>query len=337
MMFSTQLNRFVEDPDNQLDLLVFDMNALGYAAMYQPNLAKLKHKGMPTAALHGAMASLFSRMGEFPTAMPLVIWDGLASWRKEMLPEYKANRSDAPEKVEIRASYRKQVPYIQQLLMQLGIPQVRSGDAEADDIGGVICRALGAILRMELVTRDTDWWQGLDELVRWHSPLSKVTLTLADFMNPEVGTRDGHFLSTTEYICCKALAGDDSDCIPGVNKVGLKTAAKWIREYGSIEELWRRVDEKEVAVKGKIMESLVSSESRALYARNIQLMDWRKAPPIDSSQVSAFFMEPDISDFEALAGEFGLTRVISGARKQATEHRAEWDGRWKKVLGALGV
>jgi hypothetical protein len=48
-------------------------------------------------------------------------------------------------------------------------------------------------------------------------------------------------------------------------------------------------------------------------------------------------MEPDISDFEALAGEFGLTRVISGARKQATEHRAEWDGRWKKVLGALGV
>jgi hypothetical protein len=82
MMFSTQLNRFVEDQDNQLDLLVFDMNALGYAAMYQPNLAKLKHRGMPTAALHGAMASLFSRMGEFPTAMPLVIWDGLANWRK---------------------------------------------------------------------------------------------------------------------------------------------------------------------------------------------------------------------------------------------------------------
>ena len=138
MLILIQSGSPVEDPsqqDKELDLLVFDMNGLGYAAMYQPSLAKLSHKGMPTAALHGAMASLFSKMAEFPTAMPHVLWDGRAAWRKALLPEYKANRSDTPEKVEIRESYRKQVPYIQQMLMQLGIPQVRSGDAEADDVG----------------------------------------------------------------------------------------------------------------------------------------------------------------------------------------------------------
>ena len=329
-------DNFVDATDN-LDLLVFDMNALGYAAMYQPNLAKLQHKGMPTAALHGAMASLFSRMAEFPLAMPLVIWDGRANWRKELFPDYKVHRSDMPEKVEIRERYRIQVPYIQQMLMQLGIAQVRSGDAEADDIGGVICRELGDELDIEAVTRDTDWWQGLRERVRWYSPLSKLTLTLADFTNPEVGTKEGYFQSTQEYVYCKALAGDDSDDIPGVDKVGLKTAAKFIREHGSIEELWRRVDEKEVAVKGKIMESLVTQETRAIYARNLQLMDWKMAPPLDPSQIAAFFMEPDFSDFEMLAGDFGLTRIISTARKQADAHRGEWGGRWSKVLNALGI
>jgi 5'-3' exonuclease len=122
---------------NDPDILTFDMNALGYAAMYQPNLARLTHKGMSTAALHGAMASLLERMALYPEAMPVVLWDGRPTWRSELLPGYKANRSDAPEKVEIRAKYRQQVPYIQQMLMQLGIPQIRPGYAEADDVGGV--------------------------------------------------------------------------------------------------------------------------------------------------------------------------------------------------------
>lgn len=326
----------MEATDN-LDLLVFDMNALGYAAMYQPNLAKLQHKGMPTAALHGAMASLFSRMAEFPTAMPLVIWDGHAAWRKELLPEYKSNRQDTPDKVEIRGQYRIQVPYIQQMLMQLGIPQIRAGNAEADDLGGVICRELGPEFFIEVVTRDTDWWLGLQEKVRWYSPLSKLTLTLADFTNPEVGTKEGYFRSTEEYLHCKALAGDSSDCIPGVDKVGLKTAAKHIRDYGTIEELWRRADANEIKVTGKILASLILPQTREMYARNLKLMDWNNAPPLDPSQIAAFFMEPDFADFETLAGDFGLTRIISTARKQADAHRGEWGGRWSKVLGALGV
>jgi 5'-3' exonuclease len=168
------------------------------------------------------------------------------------------------------------------------------------------------------------------------SPLSKTTVTLADFTNPEIGTSDG-FLSTDEYIFCKALAGDTSDCIPGVAKVGLKTAAKWIRQYGSIAELWRRVDANEVPVKGTIMQSLVSGTTRELYALNLKLIDWRNAPAIESADISAFFMPPDFGDFEALAGEFGLTRIISSARKQANAHRDEWEKHWPVILNALSI
>lgn len=318
------------------DILLFDMNGLGYAAMYQPNLAKLQHNGTPTAALHGALASLFSRMAEFPNALPVVVWDGRARWRNELYPGYKENRSDTPEKVAIREAYRKQVPYIQLLLLHLGIPQLRSGSAEADDLAGAICRELGGDFKMELVSRDTDWWQGLTRKIWWYSPLSKKVITFEDFTNPEVGTNDGHFLTTDEYLKCKALAGDTSDCISGVEGVGLKTAAKFIRKYGSMAELWLRVDSGKESVKGSIMERLVTQETRDLYARNLQLMDWSRSPPLNTAEIAAFCLEPDYESFEQLATDFGLTRVISTAKKQS-QQRAHWTKPWGRVVTALGI
>ena len=125
---------------NEPDLLLIDVNGLGYAAMYQPNLAKLEHQGFSTAALHGALMSVFMRMGELPKATPLVIWDGRAQWRHDMYPGYKANRKDDESKKAIRDAYALQVPWIQLILNRLGIPQVRCASAEADDIAGVLSR-----------------------------------------------------------------------------------------------------------------------------------------------------------------------------------------------------
>lgn len=316
------------------DLLLVDINGLGYAAMYQPNLARLSHKGMPTAALHGALVSLFSRMAEYPQAVPVVVWDGHARWRKEFYPEYKSNRSDTPEKLEIRANYAKQVPYLQLMLMQLGIPQIRAPYAEADDIAGVICRNMAPCRQIQQVTRDTDWWQGLASNITWYSPLSKREITLEELANPENGLSDGYFLSPEEYIHCKALAGDSSDCIAGVEKVGLKTAAKHLRQFGSMQALWERYDAGE-RFKGATLEKLVSPETRELYARNLRLMDWRLAPELDTSELAAFFLEPDFADFSATAEDFGLTRMAMQAQKHLP-YREDWAPVWKEVLKTLG-
>lgn len=321
---------------NQPDILLFDANSLGYSAQYQPNLAKLQHNGMSTAALHGTMLSLFSRMAEYPTAVPVVLWDGHAGWRKELLPEYKSNRSATPEKVEIRKAYRQQVPYIQLMLMALGIPQIRAVDAEADDLAGLICRGLPSSVFIEMVTKDTDWWQALAETAHWYSPLNKTLLTLAAFTNPEEGTSEGHFVSTEEYIWCKALAGDKSDDIPGVDKVGLKTAAKFIRQFGTIEALWEQADAGTVKVKGAIMEKLILPATREMYAKNLLLIDWRNAPALNTKELAATFMEPDFAEFEQIAENFGLSRVVMMAKK-ANRPTEAWTPRWHEVLNALGA
>lgn len=275
-------------------------------------------------------------MNEFPSAVPVVLWDGHAAWRRELFPGYKSNRSDNADKIAIRDAYNLQVPVIQQLLQLMGIPQVRSPSAEADDLAGVIVRELDPRWRIQMVTRDTDWWQALDERTSWYSPLSKTNLTLAMFTDPAVGSSEGHFVSTQEYLMCKALAGDTSDTIPGVDGIGLKTAAKYIRQYdGAIENLWRRFDAGE-KIKGAKLESLVTPETRALYARNMKVMDWKEAPDLDSSTLSAFWLTPAHLALNDLADDFGLAKVAASAKKVGNGGEA-WAPAWFDVCKALGV
>jgi len=124
------------------DILLIDANAIGYASMYQPALSKLSFGGQSTAALHGVPNTLAKVMRQHPEATPVLLWDGKADWRHALLPEYKANRSDTPEKQEIRQAYRQQVPILQQILTQAGMPQVRNAHAEADDLAGYLARHL---------------------------------------------------------------------------------------------------------------------------------------------------------------------------------------------------
>lgn len=321
---------------NDPDVLLIDINGLGYAAMYQPNLARLSFNGQSTAALHGAITSVLSRMADYPNAVPVVIWDGHAEWRRILFPGYKSNRSDHPDKIAIRDAYNLQVPVIQQMLLAMGIPQLRSPSAEADDLAGVVVRELNPRWRIQMVTRDTDWWQALDERTSWYSPLSKTDLTLAMFTDPAIGSSEGYFVNTQEYLMCKALAGDTSDTIPGVDGIGLKTAAKYIRQYdGAIENLWQRFDAGE-KIKGAKLESLVTSETRAIYARNLRLMDWKEAPELDTSTLSAFWLNPDLDALNDLADAHGLTKVAASAKKVGNRHEA-WAPAWRDVCNALGV
>ena len=320
--------------DQSVDILLIDANSLGYSAMYQPALSRLEHNGMPTAALHGMMASMFARMNAFPSALPVVLWDGHAGWRHQVLPDYKSNRNSTPEKIEIRAQYRKQVPYLQQLLLQIGIPQIRHPELEADDLAGIICAGIEPSLRVEMVTKDTDWWQALRPGVRWFSPLNKATITLETLADP-VAMKGEHYLSTDEYLQCKALAGDTSDCIPGIEKVGMKTAAKIIREYGGMDAFWARIDAG-MTVKGVVIERLATEISRKTYRRNLTLMDWRAAPDFDRSNLAAWHMEPDMDEFVHTCDNFKLTKVLSSARNLG-KRTASCSKSWAEVLLVLEI
>lgn len=78
------------------DLLLIDANSIGYAAMFQPELAKMRKEGASTAALHGLPASVMRIMRRFRLATPILLWDGEAQWRNRLYPEYKLERMADP-------------------------------------------------------------------------------------------------------------------------------------------------------------------------------------------------------------------------------------------------
>ena len=294
-----------------MKLNLIDINALGYAAMYQPNLAKLAFNGQSTAALHGAVMSVLSLLKTYPEHVPVILWDGHARWRKELLPEYKSNRSDTEDKRQIRDAYRKQTPVIRQMLWLMGVPQVMCAHCEADDLAGWICRYLDPADEVILSTKDSDWWQALRDNVLWHSPVHKKTLCFADLSDPEL-MKEASFDSIEQYVCAKALAGDSSDCIPGIDGVGMKTAVKVLREHGSMEALWEKFDRGD-KLTGKVLLKMAGPEFRESYQRNLQLIDWRRAPPIPGD-ITVISTTPELDAFELLCAEYGLTRMPAQAR-----------------------
>lgn len=315
------------------DVLLVDVNGLGYAAMYIPALSRLSFNGRATGGIHGALNSLFAAMLRQPDAVPFVLWDRPVAWRKAVLPEYKSNRSDTPEKVRIKDSYREQVPAIQLMLTALGIPQISCGEAEADDLAGVICRHMDPSWVIEMVSRDTDWYQAIRENVVWWSPVTRKHVDLAALADPANGLSDGHFLSPWEYLQAKALAGDTSDVIAGVEKVGLLTACKNMRAHGgTIESFWAAVDNGSLVPKGVVQTRLASADSRAIYQRNIRLMDWSLAPPLQTHGLALTAGEPDWAMAFDVAEEFGLSKALSQAKKVM----APWkDTGWGPAVDAI--
>lgn len=319
-------------------IVLIDGNNIGYAAMYVPAFSRLAHNGFPTGAIHGAVASIFARMKARVGAVPVVFWDRKATWRHDLMPEYKASRSATPEKLEIRQRYKLQLPITQMLLAAMGIPQVSCGESEADDLVGHVCREIDDSWMIECLSKDTDWWQALKDNVTWYPTDYESPVRLRDLQDPahRVTKNSGHFLSTDEYLECKALAGDDSDEISGLDGVGLKTAAKIIRKHGqSIADFWKKVDAGEISPKGKTEELMASSEAREIYRRNHRMMDWRQAPEINRDLLAITCGKPQWDEIEQITQEFGLSKAAKDAKTVLQPWSEGWGDGFEAVYRAL--
>lgn len=303
------------------DIILIDANSIGYAAMYQPNLARLAHDGQSTAALHGLPMSVFKLMKRFPEATPILLWDGKARWRYERYPEYKSDRKADPEKVAIRDAYAAQVPHLRRLFFDLGLPQMGHPDTEADDLAGMITRRIvenDDTLNILLSTTDSDWVQSLHERVHWFKTSDETLTDLARLASEDF--KDGPFDTPEQYLAAKCLAGDSSDSIEGIPGIGLKTGAKFHREYGDFETLWARADAGE-KFKGAKLQSILTPEARALYLRNREIMDWRQAPIPDDVSLSC--PAPDMASAIEITERFGLKRIQDAMRSTPMD-RAAW-------------
>lgn len=310
------------------DVILIDANSIGYAAMYQPNLARLSCEGMSTAALHGLPMSVFKLMKRFPEATPIILWDGKARWRYDLYPDYKADRKGDPEKIAIREAYGRQVPHLRQMFFEMGLPQVGHPDTEADDLAGLIARHLvehDEEIQVLLSTTDSDWVQALDNRIHWYNTRDETITDLARLASDEF--KDGPFDTPEQYLAAKCLAGDTSDSIDGLPGIGLKTGAKFHREYGGLEALWSRADAGE-AFKGAKLQTVIAPEARVTYARNRAIMDWREAPIPEAVFLSAPC--PDLESAEEIADRFELKRVKESIRTLKIERAA-----WRETLHTI--
>ncbi len=317
-------------------LLLIDINILGIGSMHEYEFKDWSHQGRKTGAIHGAFTKLARLLDSHRDTVPVVLWDDRCHWREQILPRYKRHRWDTPEQQDFLKNYLAQTKVIRAQLSNLGIPQVSCPDFEADDIAGLICRELDDAWHITLATTDTDWYQALRKNVVWKSTRTGQVVTESDLGNVKV-VAEGPFLSTDHFVQAKALAGDPSDGIPGVRGVGLKTAAKIIREHGTIEALWAKHDALE-PVKGVVLQRTAGPEYRDVYYRNQKLVDWRLAPPLGRD----FQLEldsPDADAFNKVCMEWDLEDTLESWQNYSMprELAATAIGEIRKILETASV
>ncbi|MCX6459712.1 MAG: DNA polymerase I [Actinobacteria bacterium] len=227
-------------------LLLLDGHSLAYRAFFALPVENFSTTtGQATNAVYGFTSMLINTLrDEQPTHIAVAFDVSRQTFRTEMFPDYKATRSASPEE------FKGQIPLILEVLEALGIPSLQLEGYEADDIIATLAtRAENADYDVFILTGDRDAFQLVDDRVTVLYPRKGVS-DLARMDPAAIEERFG--LTPKQYADYAALRGDPSDNLPSVPGVGEKTAAKWVREYGSLEQLTARADE----LPGKVGQSL---------------------------------------------------------------------------------
>ena len=223
-------------------LLLVDGSSYLYRAFHVPNLQQLSNsRGEPTGAVYGVTNMLRSLIREYRPEHMAVVFDARGkTFRHALYPEYKANRPSMPE--ELAA----QVEPLLAVVRAMGLPLLQVPDVEADDVIGTLARQAGEQgIDTVISTGDKDMAQLVNRHVSLVNTMSQTSLD-------EAGVAEKFGVTPGQIIDYLALMGDSSDNIPGVPKVGPKTAAKWLGTYGTLDNLIAKAGD----IKGKVGESL---------------------------------------------------------------------------------
>ena len=181
-------------------------------------------KGEPTGAIYGVLSMLRKLGADYKAQARACVFDAKGkTFRDEQYPAYKANRASMPDDLGA------QVEPLREAVEALGWPVLTIEGVEADDvIATLVEQAKSRGWRTIISTGDKDLTQFVDEHVTWVNTMSNETLDIAG-VTSKFGVPPGKIV---DYL---ALVGDAIDNVPGVDKVGPKTAGKWITQYGSLE------------------------------------------------------------------------------------------------------
>ena len=252
-------------------LLLIDGHSMAYRAFYAlPAENFTTASGQHTNAIYGFATMLLSLLSsEKPTHVAVAFDVSRKTFRSEIFPEYKANRAKTPDE------FRSQMSYLHELVSAFGITQFEVEGYEADDVIATITkRAEKEGAEVFICTGDRDSFQLVNDKTTVLYPKRGVS-DLAR-MTPDA-VQEKYGMSPAQYPDFAALRGDPSDNLPSIPGVGEKTAAKWVVEYGSLQELLSNVDK----IGGKAGQSLRDSIDNVI--RNRELTQLVAEVPLDLS------------------------------------------------------
>ena len=257
-------------------------------------------KGFPTNALYGFINMLQKVIREEKPDYLVVAFDSPdKTFRHKIYPDYKANREAPPEELA------KQFPYFEPLVQAYGLSSVRRPGFEADDIIGTLAKkGIQEGLEVVIVSGDKDMMQLISPNVYMLD-----TMKNKKFMDKEVVEKFG--VQADKVVEVMGLMGDSSDHVPGVAGIGPKIAAELIQKFGSIESLYKRINEVE---KKKVKEKLEHDKENAFMSRELVSIDTEmdlefnsdlmKPGKIDSAKLKKMFEEFEFVSFlEGMQGE----------------------------------
>ncbi|MGC1515183.1 MAG: DNA polymerase I, partial [Maribacter sp.] len=245
---------------DQKRLFLLDAYALifrGYYALIKN--PRINSKGMDTSAIMGFMNSLFDVIRrEKPDHLAVCFDKGGSTERTEMFADYKANRDETPDAIRIA------IPYIQNILKAMHIPSVILEGWEADDIIGTLSKqAEKEDYKVFMVTPDKDFGQLVSENIFMYRP-ARMGNGIEIWGIPEIQKRFG-VERPEQVIDYLGMMGDASDNIPGLPGVGDKTAKKFIKEFGSMENLLANTDQ----LKGKMKEKIEENKELGILSKKL--------------------------------------------------------------------
>lgn len=316
-------------------LLLVDAYGLIYRAFHAlPPLTN--SRGQLTNAAYGFTSILLRTMADVDPERAIVAFDAPGTtYRHERFPAYKAQRPSMPDEL------RSQVPIVRDLVAALGLPLLEATGYEADDVIGTIATAAERDgWEVHIVSGDLDMLQLVTKKVHLMHTAKGGADAIVEYDPERVFARYG--LTPEQMVDFKSLKGDSSDNIPGVPGVGEKTASKLIATFGSLEQLYQRLDEVEPV---RIREALAANRDAAFAGQGLMTID-RDAPlvlPATGGEIGVYDRDAALAlfrdlEFRALAQRLpplaGEDRVAANAAVSAAAAGAALRGSAAPVVKA---
>lgn len=281
------------------EIYIVDVSSMFFRAFYAIR-PLTSSKGVPVNAVYGFISMIIKLFKDKKPDHVVFCYDRKEpSFRKGLYTEYKANRTEMPDDLQV------QMPYLKQVASLFGICDMELDTFEADDlIGTVACVAQKQDYDVYIVSGDKDFCQLVNKQVFLYDTMKEVIFD-------EAMVKEKHGVMPEQFIDYLAITGDTSDNIPGVAGIGPKGAQKLIEQFGTLEKIYENIDQVSSA---SIKEKLLNSKKNAMLSKKLvtivcdapithNLEDF-KVKPFKTDELRTFLQDLNFKTFEKnLLGE----------------------------------